>query len=488
MRNLALLILTGLLPFYPCVQAQTPDTLPQRASRLAGSILVGGQAMSYLDTLSDRFGSRLTGSENYDLAAEWAASQFRAAGVSTVRFESFILNETWERGSAQGRMLSPINRLLTVASLGWGPSTPAGGVRGSVVRLTDLSTETIREWAERIDGSLVLLDEESPSGEPWYGLYARQLQAFPLLQAAGAKAILWAGDEANNLIGADSYAFGPVDGGVVAPIPHMVIGKEDAAFVRRCLEKGEVVLVLECQNRVGGPKRVNNVIAEIRGREKPDEWILVGAHLDSWDLGPGTQDNGTGCAMVLEAARALAGLGEPPSRSIRFALWGGEEQGLLGSAAYLTAHASELDDCVAALNTDNGAGRPLGWKVDGRSDVRQALSETTHDLLSGLGGDGLSDDVSFDTDHGPFLLAGLPVLDLWVDMGQYETIHHKPGDTLDKVNRGHLTMGAVVVAITAYALSERSTPVAPRLDRRAVEDTMREEGILPFLKAAGFWN
>lgn len=487
MRNLVLLILTGLLSS-SCIQAQTPDTVQQTASRLAGSILVGGQAMSYLDTLSDRFGSRLTGSDTYDRAAEWAASRFRAAGVSSVRLEPFVLSQTWERGPAHGQMVAPVKRPLAVASLGWGPSTPAGGVRGPVVRLTDLSAETIREWAERIEGSLVLLDEESPPDEPWYGLYARQLQAFPLLQAAGAKAILWADDEANNLIGADSYAFGPVDGGVVAPIPHLVIGKEDADFVRRWLEKGEVLLALECQNRIGGPKRVNNVIAEIRGREKPEEWILVGAHLDSWDLGPSAQDNGTGCAMVLEAARALAALGEPPRRSIRFALWGGEEQGLIGSTAYLKAHAGELDACIAALNTDNGAGRPLGWKVEGRLDVRQALSETTRDLLSGLRGAGLSDNVSFDTDHGPFLLEGMPVLDLWVEMDQYEAIHHKPGDTLDKVDRGHLTSGAVVVAITTYALAQRAKPVAPRLDRRTVEHMMREEGILPFLKAAGFWE
>lgn len=488
MRNLALLILTALLPYNPCVHAQTLDTVQQTASRLAGSILVGGHAMSYLDTLSDRFGSRLTGSEAYDRAAEWAASQFHAAGVSSVRFESFVLSQTWERGPAHGQMVAPVRRPLAVASLGWAPSTPVGGVHGPVVRLTDLSAETIREWASRIDGSLVLLDEASPSGEPWYGLYARQLQAFPLLQAAGAKAILWADDESNNLIGADSYAFGPVNGGVVAPIPHLVIGKEDAAFVRRWLEKGEVVLALECQNRVGGPRRVNNVIAEIRGREKPEEWVLVGAHLDSWDLGPGAQDNGAGCAMVLEAARALAALGEPPLRSIRFALWGGEEQGLMGSVAYLKAHAEELDACIAALNTDNGAGRPLGWKVEGRSDVRQALRETTHDLLSGLGGEGLSDDVSFDTDHGPFLLEGIPVLDMWVGMDQYGMIHHKPGDTLDKVDRGHLTSSAAVVAITAYAIAQRLSPVAPRLDRSTVEDKMREEGILPFLKAAGFWD
>src|SRR5919199_6168178 len=115
----------------------------------------------------------------------------------------------------------------------------------------------------------------------------------------------------------------------------------------------------------------------------------------------------------MEAARALAGLGQPPRRSIRFALWGGEEQGLLGSAAYVRAHAAELGKCVAVLNTDNGAGHPRGWKVEGRRDVEDALRPISQRLLAGVSGDGISREVSFDTDHGAFMLEGIPSLDLW---------------------------------------------------------------------------
>ena len=139
---------------------------------------------------------------------------------------------------------------------------------------------------------------------------------------------------------------------------------------------------LELINRITpGAATVNNVIADLPGRDRPDEWVIVGAHLDSWDFGTGAQDNATGVAMVLEAARAIAALGQPPRRSIRFALWGGEEQGQLGSTAYALAHASDLVRVVASLNTDAGTGRVIGWTAPGRADLIRAVRPLTQDFL-----------------------------------------------------------------------------------------------------------
>jgi hypothetical protein len=163
---------------------------------------------------------------------------------------------------------------------------------------------------------------------------------------------------------------------------------EDSKLIFDLLEKHSVSVGFEYMNQITEPVQVNNVIAEIRGREKPDEWILVGAHLDSWDLGMGCQDNGTGSVMVLETARAIAELRSPPRRSIRFALWTGEEPGLLGSKAYVKAHWNDLDHCVAVLNSDDGAGHPLGWKVDGRSDLRDATTSLVSGYLQDLAADG----------------------------------------------------------------------------------------------------
>jgi Zn-dependent M28 family amino/carboxypeptidase len=266
------------------------------------------------------------------------------------------------------------------------------------------------------------------------------------------------------------------------------VGMEDGNLIARLMEKGPVAIEFQYENKVSGPTEVNNVIAEIQGRERPDEWIIIGAHLDSWDYGTGAQDNGSGCAMVMEAARAIAAMGEAPRRSIRFALWGGEEQGLLGSAAYVRAHSSELAKCVAALNTDNGAGHPRGWKVQGRPDVGNAMKEISRTLLAGLSGGGLSQETSFDTDHGHFLLEGIPAFDLWVDMAHYGEVHHKSSDTIDKVNAHDLASGAAIVAITGYALAERAEPIAPRIDHAAVGEILKKANLEGFLKAVGVWN
>ena len=259
-------------------------------------------------------------------------------------------------------------------------------------------------------------------------------------------------------------------------------------MIRRLLESGPVSVQIELENKVFGPTQVNNVIAELRGSERPDEWILIGAHLDSWDFGTGAQDNGTGSIMVMEVARALAALGKPPRRSIRFALWGGEEQGLLGSYAYTQAHLAELDKCVAVLNTDNGAGHPKGWKVEGRKDLRDAMQPISDSLLKDFSGDDLSMDVSYDTDHGPFMLQGIPALDLKVDMAHYGEIHHKSSDTFDKVDPVDLKAGAAIVAVTAYVIAQYPNPIAPHIDHAAVGAIIKKAGLDELLTEIGQWK
>ncbi|HEV2799922.1 MAG TPA: M20/M25/M40 family metallo-hydrolase [Pyrinomonadaceae bacterium] len=478
----ALLLFTLLLP--SVMSAQQSGGSEQTAARLAGEVLVRGRAMEYVQNLSDKFGGRLSGSAAYRRSAEWAAEQFRAAGVKDVRLEPFQLESTWTRGRAQARMTAPLERPLYLESLGWSPSTPAGGVRGEIYLLTDLSRDFIKREAGKIKGRVVMLDLSSLLKDG-YAAFARLVAAQGFLKEAGAAAAVVGGTDANNVLNAFNLNWGAR----ISPLPLAQLGMEDAKLVQRFLAQGTTVSVeFQYENRTGGAIEDVNVVAEIRGRERPEEWIIVGAHLDSWDYGTGAQDNGTGCAMVLEAARAIAALGTPPRRSIRFALWGGEEQGLLGSAAYVRAHARELKDCVAALNTDNGAGHPRGWKFEGREDVQAAMQPISESLLAGLGGDGLSPELTFDTDHGHFLLAGIPALDLWVDMEHYDDIHHKPSDTVDKIAAHNLTAGAVVVALTAHALAERPERIAPQLKREAVGDLLRKANLEEFLKSVGVWK
>ncbi|HEU4391861.1 MAG TPA: M20/M25/M40 family metallo-hydrolase, partial [Blastocatellia bacterium] len=357
------------------------DPIEQASAKLVGSILVNGRSMDYLKTLTDQFGGRLTGSPAYQRSAEWAAQQFREAGIKNVKLEAWTMLSGWNRGWARGRMVVPMDRPLHVESLGWAPSTPAGGVKSEVVRFSELAPDKIKAQSDKLKGRAVMLDLSSVFAEG-FSAFAKLIAALPIFKEVGSSAILVTDGERNNVLN----AFGLTWGGQMSPLPIAQVGMEDGKLIERLLAKGPVTIEFAYENQTSGPMQVSNVIAEIPGREKPDEWIIIGAHLDSWDYGTGAQDNGSGCAMVLEAARALAAL-DPPRRSIRFALWGGEEQGLLGSAAYIKSHRAELAKCVAALNTDNGAGHPKGWKLEGRNDLAEAMKSISSSFLEGLGAD-----------------------------------------------------------------------------------------------------
>jgi Zn-dependent M28 family amino/carboxypeptidase len=212
---------------------------------------------------------------------------------------------------------------------------------------------------------------------------------------------------------------------------------------------------------------VHNVIGEIRGREQPDEWVIVGAHLDSWDFAAGAEDNAAGVAMVLEAARAIAAMKTRPRRSIRFALWGGEEQGQLGSGAYVSAHEAELDGVIANLNADAGTGRQIGWTSPGRLDVIDAVRPLVGPLLAPIGGVTFDSSMryAFESDGAPFLRAGIPLLDLNADDSTYEDIHHKDTDAIDRVDPRNLTIGAAMVAATAFAIADAPARIADRVKK-----------------------
>ncbi len=485
---IAALVLT--LAPRPATAQQAVD-IQQTSARIAGSVLVGGNSLSYLKVLADQFGGRLTGSSAYTQSALWAAAQFRAMGITNVKTETFTIQHGWERGAATAMILSPLRRPLALQALGWTPSTPAKGIKGEVALLEEITPEAIREEAAEIKGHIVMIDVKKIFANGFADVFGLFMASFKRLKDAGALAVLIPDGTPNNVLS----AFSPLWGTEVTGLPVAQVGSEDAQFIERYLERNEgqreenpLTIEFQYTNKVTGPTEVSNVVAEIRGRETPDEWIIVGAHLDSWDYGTGAQDNGSGCAMVLDAARAISESGHTPRRSIRFALWGGEEQGLLGSTAYVRAHAAELNKCIAVLNTDNGAGHPLGWKVEGRADVEQALKPISESLLVNLSGNGISQETTFDTDHGPFMLEGIPAFDLWVDMTHYDDVHHKSSDTIDKVDAHNLAAGTAIVAVTAYAIADNLKPIAPKLQRPAVADILKKAKLETFLKDLGLWK
>ena len=465
----SLLSVVLLCPGAPAMEAQEDARVRDDTRHIAASIMTGN-SLDAVRHLSDTIGPRLAGSPAYERAARWAVDYLRESGIRIVRVESYEIPNGWQRISARSQILAPLTRELHVSSAGWAPSTPRGGITAEVALVSDLGSASLKAHSEGIRGRIVLVDTDQaiPTEDPL--AFARLRHAFQPLKDAGVAAVLLPNSVPNNVLG--DWVDTANARGTVLPLPVAEIGLEDSLLLRRYLKQGDVTVQIEIQNRVTGPVQVGNIIGEIRGRENPDEWVLVGAHLDSWDLGTGAQDNATGSVMVLEAARSIATLSVAPRRSIRFALWAGEEPGIPGSAVYVNAHRDELKNCVVALNVDNGAGHPLGWKV-ARSDIREAMQPISSKFLKELGGDGLSPVVDCGSDNCPFLLEGIPVLNQWVDMSLYRELHHKGSDTFDKIDPLHFKADAAIVAVTAYLLAEHQQPIGPHATKADVSELLK---------------
>lgn len=434
---------------------------PAAPPSIAQAVVAEAHAMAYARGLT-ALGPRLTGSAAYQRAAEWTAAQLRDAGVTHVGFEPFTIPDAWERDSASARIVAPEPLTLRAAALGWTPST-RGPIEAELVTLNDATVETIAAAPALVAGRVVLLRAREAAGGP-LAVWNRRREIDRALARAGAVAILSPdADRDDALVARDR-----TPGAAIGALPAAQIARGDAEKIRALIDRGPVRIAIELRNRVtAGPVAVNNVVAEIRGRERADEWVIVGAHLDSWDVSPAAQDNATGVAMVLEAARVIARQPRPALRSIRFVLWGGEEQGQLGSNAYAAAHAGDFDRWIAYLNTDAGSGTLIGWTAPGRRDVVEAARRLLHPLLAPavpVAFDA-SMQYAFQSDGAAFIHAGVPTLDLNADDGPYEEIHHKSTDTIERVDEHNLVAGAATVASSAYAIADAPTRLAPR--RRA---------------------
>jgi len=438
------------LVVFSCLWAQTADL-----SRLGGALLLSGNAYEYDRQLADGIGPRLTGSTNYGRAADWAVAQFTALGLSSIAREPWNIPTTWEpAGPATAHMIAPREQTLHLISEGWSPSTGPAGVRGQVFYLNDVRPEAVRAAAARIANTIVLVDEASlaPGFAQGEGTLYDGLR---MVGEEGARGIIFgvgASNDAANMFGDGGLT------GTVANIPAGNLGLEDTLLIQRLLRAGPVEVEFSFQNRIRRNVAVDNVVAEIPGRDGTGDFVLIGAHLDSWQPGTGAQDDGTGVAAVVAIARAVRELGLKPRRSLRFVLFGGEEEGMLGSAQYARRHAAELAHCAGVFITDNGAVPPDGWYTLGRADDDQALA-TISPLLDGLGAGERSHEgrFAFSADDAPFLVRGVPTFMLKAPMTSYLRIHHQPGDTFDKVNERDLNLGVAVVGVTAYAFADMPT-------------------------------
>jgi Iap family predicted aminopeptidase len=440
-------------------------------ARITGAALTRGGAMAFVERLADGIGGRVTGSPQSRAASELLLATLQEAGLEDVRVEEYALESRWERGTASARVVRPVDRPVLAGSFGWSPGT-AGSIEAPLVDLGAVTDPGGQVPAERVRGAAVLADFSVVEGHRPFVIRARLARQ---LAHAGAAALLVPSDKPGRML--DIGCFGNYPR---AALPMLSVGLEDGLFLRRLLARGPVTLALDVRNSLDAAAyRERNVVADLRGRERPEEMVLLGAHLDSWETAQGANDNAAGVAVLVEAARVLRSLGLRPRRTIRFAFFTGEEQALLGSRAYVEAHQAELDLLRAVLVVDHGAGArqvPRGVHVNGRTDLQAAAARLLAPLQP-LGAGGVSPAASFDTDHGFFLAAGVPALTLWVDEGEYEVHHHAITDSRDKVDPHVLALQTAVVAAVAFSLAEAEEPLGPRLSQDQAAALLRRAGL-----------
>lgn len=435
--------------------------------------------------LSDTIGGRVTGTPEADRAVGWAVEAFRHAGVDDVHTEKFTIPIGWTEGHTAVEILSPVQFRVHLTSIGWSPPTPEGGITADVVDVGNGDDAAFSKAGSTASGAIVLVHTNVlHTWEDLAGEYPADAQIVRRAMNAGATAIFWMSSRPNLLL----YRHTGTVGGHLEPLPQAVVAREDAERMARLLASGQKVRVhFDMPNKVSaGPVQSENAVAEIRGREKPDEFVILGAHLDSWDLGTGALDNGCDAAMVIDAARVIHASGSVPRRSIRFVLFTGEEQVMLGSWAYARAHRSELDNMDAGIFFDSGTGPVTGYTLSGRNDALAAVREVLEPVQS-LGVKQFTLDASVDTDNFDFLLEGIPTLVVNQEPANYILNYHAASDTFDKVDMAHLKRQVAIAAVTAYALADAPERIGPRQSRGQIEKLMSDTGLGEEMKAEGIW-
>src|SRR5450755_4288450 len=386
--------------------------------------------ISDLRELCDGIGGRPTGSVACGRAIEWAAKKFRDIGIKNVSVEPFTAQSMWLPVSAEANAVSPAAFNIRIAAAPMSPSTK-GTIEARIVDAGQGSPEDFARLGGTVRGAILLV--HSSEMKTFDDLFAEYMRNSGLIDAARKHqpvAMLLESTRPRGLLYRHPISLDLA----YAPVPTAIISREHAERLARLAEKDEVRVRLSITNKTAPSYESKNVIAEIRGREKPDEIVLIGAHLDSWDLGTGAEDNGVNAALVIDLARAFHDLGIVPRRTLRFALFTGEEQGMLGSEAYVAQHKNELDKFAAVMIFDTGSGHLSGFYLNGRPELRKPVN----DALSAVEGLGAGDQVldALDgTDHFDFLISGVPSLVGNQDPIPYLPDYHAESDTFDRVNQ-----------------------------------------------------
>lgn len=450
-----------------------------------------------LRRLTDEIGGRVSGTLPMQHAVQWGMQAFTAAGADSVHAESFEIPNSWAEGATEmsattayelnptrvgGATVLSSFRVRAV-SVAWAPALAPV----KHVPVVDVGEGSDADFQKAGDVSGKVLLVHTTVLKTWADLFAEYANAPPIVDRAvkaKAKAIAFMATREHDIL----YRHTNSGAGEIDKLPMVIVAREDGERIARLLaDKNLVWADLSIPNQLGGPVKSSNVIAELRGVEKPEEFVIVGAHLDSWELGTGALDNGCNAALVIDALRAIKASEVLPRRTIRFILFSGEEQGLLGSRAYATHHRAELDKAAGVIIYDSGSGKTTGFSVGGRSE----LAPFTKQLLAPLAKFGVNDvetNMEWGTDHFDFMLEGVPTFVAEQQEANYLVNYHAVSDTYDKVDFEQLKKHVAEVALLALELANLDQKIGPRLTHDQVEQTMRESHSVEMMKANGIWD
>jgi carboxypeptidase Q len=453
------------------------------ADRIITEALKSSSLESHLRQLTDEVGGRVPGMPAMERAVDWGVAAFKSAGGEKVHTEDFKVPHSWAEGNTRMQITAPERFAVRAISIGWAPALPLH----QHAPIVDVGHGTPAEFAHagKTNGSILLV--HSDEMKTWDDLFAEYLNAPGVIDRAvqgKALAIAFQSTRPNDLL----YRHTNAIAGEIDRIPMVLVAREDASRVARLLAAGQSLYAdIAIPNQIGGPIKAGNVVAEIPGSEQPEQFVLLGAHLDSWELGTGALDNGCNAALVVDALRSIKDSGLRPRRTIRFVLFSGEEEGMLGSRAYVSAHRSELDKAAGVVIFDSGTGRTTGFSLGGRKDLVSAATALVAPLQQ-FGAGKVTTDAEWGTDNFDFMLEGVPTFVANQEEANYLINYHAQSDTFDKVDLSQLKKHVAEAAELVFALADTPQPVGNRLDRAAIESTMRDAGLDKQLQIFGIWQ
>ncbi len=418
----------------------------------------GAAAWDRLAEFTDTYPARLSGSTRLNDAIRWAYEQMKRDGLANVRLEKVMVPH-WVRGAESAELLEPSPQPLVIAALGGSVGTPPEGLQAEAIVVR--SFDDLEAHASHVRGKIVVYNEPFPSDVDPLVAYR---QGTPYRGSGASRAA------ARGAVGALVRSVGPTGhrtphtGGMrysadAPKVPVAALTAEDTDKLQRMQDRGQrIVIRMKLEAQTLPDVESANVVAELPGHEKPDEIVLIGGHIDSWDLASGAMDDAGGCVATWEALRLLNRLKLVPRRTIRLVLFVNEENGTRGGQGYRDQHAAELAKHVLALESDNGVLPLKGWGFSGAPKAREIIAEIAS-MLTTVGGDAVTD--HFDgTDIQPSVRAGgIPALSPEVDMHRYFLVHHTPADTVDKITPAEMGRLVAAIAAMAYIVADLPQPL-----------------------------